>query len=926
MKKLLNVVGVSLVALSAIALFSCKNPSYDARTDTVINLDAPSVSAKAFPGVNYISWSPVASAAKYELYRNNSYISTIERTENLIYVDIATGSNLVDGKSYEYTVVAVSNSDVARAIVAQSSKGSASVTANVPAAGTSTLDLNANYAEKFSAENLANNVTFSTKNGYVYASFPATNGVNYEIKDFTESQISAYKAQGNQTYASNLTSSNAVYNIDDSGSTVEYAASSPITTSGKHTIYVAAKSVSSLYPASSVEVGTVTIPDFDESSSVSNVTASYYNDNQILVTWTPAILSSTNEKDSTANYKVYRSSQVDSVWQAVSGTVVEASSSTYSLIDNVSDTTVSYTYYVIHTDGTNYGTYNDSNNVATVSAKTSKSTSTPTLSISTYIDSTDNLSDTIKVSATKANQNQTLALSYVQLPETGTSSYTESAFKTLTLENEDGYDNTYVSYVNDADAGTYLFKLTASEDGKNSTSVYKTVTVNEATVSSSGLSLSYSYSYYSSSAAYLYVYDIIPSLTDSISNYTYSLYKVVTTIDSDYTNYVTVETSLVKENLTLEKYYYGSNRYIASTSVEARNNTYYNNTEYYVVKALKSDSTKYVKMGEGIGIPTISYNEDEKVISWDEIANASRYYVYSYYSNDDYDLNNFNNYSSQYGTSYSVTTPWKYNEYFAVKTYGYVSGNYKTSEFSNVVTVEPVTPSAPEVTYSDTNSYLSWDGIDGATSYYISYATSDTELSDADALEAIKNGSSISTSNTYYYLSSYISWTKYTYFAVRAYKSDENVYTDYSDITKVAPTATAPVVTYSSGTLSWNSVDDATRYYIYRNTTNDFSNVSSYYTTTYNTYYYYAYSNQGYYYAVKAYNNSKYEYTDFSNVVMDTEYSVIYNGSTIKTINGADLSTYESLLTEGTDYSIDTDSYTITLTDSGYNKVSTLSE
>lgn len=215
----------------------------------------------------------------------------------------------------------------------------------------------------------------------------------------------------------------------------------------------------------------------------------------------------------------------------------------------------------------------------------------------------------------------------------------------------------------------------------------------------------------SSSSAYVKV-------SESSSNSSYT-YKLVTTVDTYYPYHVRVETSSVG-SLSLS-YDSSNSRYSATQSVDKKSSEYNVTTEYYVVKALSSDSTKIakVKAEDGLNIPEISYSSSEKKLTWDSINNAISYRVYYYSSSnfeweDSLSTDNFTSGNSNYVTTteYSVSPLWKNYEYLSVKAYGYVNGFSETTEYSNVVRIDP---SVPSVTISNSNGTLSWNSVDGAT-------------------------------------------------------------------------------------------------------------------------------------------------------------------------------------------------------------------
>ncbi len=111
--------------------------------------------------------------------------------------------------------------------------------------------------------------------------------------------------------------------------------------------------------------------------------------------------------------------------------------------------------------------------------------------------------------------------------------------------------------------------------------------------------------------------------------------------------------------------------------------------------------------------------------------------------------------------------------------------------------------------------------------------------------------------------------------------------------TKTVSSLMAPNVFLSGNELSWSSVSGATRYDIYRATSESDLENTSRYTTTTNTYYNTTISfSNDYYYAVKAYNGNAYEESSFSNVVLVEK-------GTVPTVSSLNVS---SITFDGTSY------------------------
>ena len=609
-KTIFRLLGTGLIAASVFGFVSCGDVSdYDSKIDTILSLNAPSVTAKAYPGVNYISWEPVTSAQGYTVYRvKDGVASTLGTVESNVvsYADIASTDHVLsDGKEYKYIVEAMSETDPAlsRAVYVKNSQGSATVKAIVPTAGSPAIsaeptsasgkDYIKKYYEKLVTK-AADNVTISIKNGNFYAEYPATAGFKYEISASVKGKYDAlggafdFLSKPFENYKEDY---KAEFN-------------KPVPGSSEYEIRLKVSSVSDLYEPVVLLLGSLSAESIGELDAIKNVKAEYIASKTALVSWTPATLK--NGKDSpVANFKVYRTSDVDETWTAVSAEVKEGQkadndggslkiSEGYYITDTVEDDSISYTYYVVHTDGKLFGTYDKDVNSAKLSKVTLKKTDDPVLTVSTFIGSTAGIENTIKITSTKGNGKQNLALSYVKLTEDADGNvvkYIPSDFTALELKNNNGYADSYINYIEKAAAGTYLVKLTASEEGKKDSSVYKIVVVSDAAVGTSTLSVS------SDGTKVTVTEGIVKdSKTDSVANYTYTLYKVVSTTSKDYLASVTVETKpLGKVELA---YPAGVTAYCTKDIADPKSTEINVETLYYVVKALASDPSVFAKVSK----------------------------------------------------------------------------------------------------------------------------------------------------------------------------------------------------------------------------------------------------------------------------------------------------------------------------------------
>lgn len=148
MKKTIAKVAGAFVLAASMLLASCSEDgtsSFNSEIDTILNLSAPVVKATAYPGMNYVSWSPVANANGYVVYKyeDDHFIkSTSTSTADaesytvLEYVD----TDIRNGSKYKYYVEATSKTSTGRAVVTENTMSDpVTVTAIVPATSTKSL-------------------------------------------------------------------------------------------------------------------------------------------------------------------------------------------------------------------------------------------------------------------------------------------------------------------------------------------------------------------------------------------------------------------------------------------------------------------------------------------------------------------------------------------------------------------------------------------------------------------------------------------------------------------------------------------------------------------------------------------------------------------------------------------------------------------
>lgn len=308
--------------------------------------------------------------------------------------------------------------------------------------------------------------------------------------------------------------------------------------------------------------------------------------------------------------------------------------------------------------------------------------------------------------------------------------------------------------------------------------------------------------------------------------------------------------------------YYDSTKSTSYTN----NSTNIGTTYYYKIKAVDSSGTttdysavKSIKCTTAAPSLSISRVNGKPKLSWKAVSGATKYWIYR-----STDGKNFKYYDSTTKTSYTnsgAASGTKY--YYKVKAVAVVNGKSVASSYSYAKSLV-CTPATPNVSITSANGKpkLSWNAVNGATKYWVYRSTDGKNFKYYD-----------STTKTTYTNNSTTVGTRY-YYKVKAVVVDNG--TSYASafssaksmvVRTAAPTlkTAAPEGTPS---LSWNAVNGATKYWVYRSTD---GKEFKYYDSTTKT----AYTNKSvdagktYYYKVKAVNvvNGTSYASDFSNSV-----------------------------------------------------------
>ena len=308
--------------------------------------------------------------------------------------------------------------------------------------------------------------------------------------------------------------------------------------------------------------------------------------------------------------------------------------------------------------------------------------------------------------------------------------------------------------------------------------------------------------------------------------------------------------------------YYDSTKSTSYTN----NSTNIGTTYYYKIKAVDSNGTttdysavKSIKCTPAAPGLSISRVNGKPKLSWNKVDGATKYWIYR-----STDGKNFKYYDSTTKTSYTnsgAASGTKY--YYKVKAVAVVNGKNVVSSYSYAKSLV-CTPATPNVSITSANGKpkLSWNAVNGATKYWVYRSTDGKNFKYYD-----------STAKTTYTNNSTTVGTRY-YYKVKAVVVDNG--TSYgsafssskSMVVRTAAPTLKTVAPEGTPSLSWNAVNGATKYWVYRSTD---GKEFKYYDSTTKT----SYTNKSvdagktYYYKVKAVNvvNGTSYASDFSNSV-----------------------------------------------------------
>ena len=304
-------------------------------------------------------------------------------------------------------------------------------------------------------------------------------------------------------------------------------------------------------------------------------------------------------------------------------------------------------------------------------------------------------------------------------------------------------------------------------------------------------------------------------------------------------NSITVSWSPAK-GATSYTVYYGKSSYfsnaepiiagdVTSTTI---NNLAYKTTYYTWVTASnaagesKQSSRMYVTTPEELpevpvqNAPTVSGNKI--TVSWSKAERATSYKVYYGTSKNIADATAV---SGGSGTSKAITGL-KYDTTYYIWVKAINSAGESGESAREKITTPEAIPTAPvqnELTASGNSITVSWNPVEGATSYTVYYGTS-TYVSNAQSI--IAGDVTSTTINNLAYKKTYYTWVTATNSAGESDKSNRKNIATQEELPD-APVQNAPTASGNSITVSWSKAAGATSYTVYYNTSDSITDAEA---------------------------------------------------------------------------------------------------
>ena len=540
-KSILKIAG--LLAISAsLFLASCSTDAsnFSSQTDTVLNLAAPQVKATAYPGMNYISWKPVANANGYVIYiyEDGHFVKATDLAYAVLnFVD----TEIVNGVNYTYYVEATSKTSSGRAVVTENTMSEAvSVTAIVPSYNVKSLEL-VNYENpKGNTEFVVNSSNLHIANdGFkkLSISFPAKAYLNYYV----------YYTKGNTYETTGIFNTPVDPVYDNARNDVILYVDNLITSAGTYRASVKVKAKNSHFGDSKeiVSEETVVINALDGDGA--EIVSAGYKDlgKTVRVVFNKFTLADGTDAPA-SYYKVYRAVAGTSKYSPASGTVkpTDNTKATYFVDDVIEDNTIEYEYIVVVTDGENYSKEPEPKNVAPY---TNNVAAVATISGNASIEDADGIENDIEWTIKVPSSDVKIEGVYVfEKSVTDTADVVPGDFDTANAVAYSAatYDTntTYKAFTKNHTLGNnvYMLVVTSEKDKVNAEVVSLPVKVLQYSISTPLITVEVYDNTVTGATTSTPTYDdVIINVDDdiydfeNIADYTYTLYKAKSTVKSD---------------------------------------------------------------------------------------------------------------------------------------------------------------------------------------------------------------------------------------------------------------------------------------------------------------------------------------------------------------------------------------------------------
>ena len=550
-KTVLKAAGILAATVLLFASCAADDSSYSSQIDTVLYLEKPQVSAKAYPGMNFVSWEPVANANGYVLYKYED--NNFKSSSSLSYTDLSyKDTDIKDGALYSYFVEAESKTSTGRSISTENTRSDkVFVKGIVPPSDVTTLNLYA-YEDYGSKESPKGNKDFVVTSSNIKIS-------KDELKESEKLSIS-FPGKAYLTYNLGYTNIDNQFDVQNTYSTIasnirdnstndkifyyDYTVTAP----GIYKAVIRVNSENSLFGSSPVVISDESVTIEKLNGTGGTISTASYTDlgKTVRVVFNKYVLNGSSVPES--YYKVYRCEAGSYLYEPVSGTIAatDSSKATYFADDTVPDSTKQYEYRVVVTDGTliDYSS-------KTVSPYSLAAQSEPTVSgVKSSEDNDAVFNDITWTIILPSNDVVITGVYALEKSANYTGTVVAADFdRTSSLETTSGTDTTgkkFYVYTKNHTAGNkvYLLVTTSQENKKDGEWLSSAVTTSIKPISAPVISVA-AYDSTITTATPSYeekvkddvIVNVEDTITyDDISYYTYTLYKTKSTVESDTTS------------------------------------------------------------------------------------------------------------------------------------------------------------------------------------------------------------------------------------------------------------------------------------------------------------------------------------------------------------------------------------------------------